>query len=132
MTKLIGVMFLIISISLASCAPLFFIGAGAAAGIAGYKFYHGALNVIYEAPFEKTWNATLKALRDMNIKVTASNHDLTTGKISGLYPDKTPVNISLKYKTSKETEAIIRVGPLGNEAASENIKEAIRKVLFGP
>ena len=113
------------------CAPLFLFGAGTAVGVAGYKFYHGTLTVIFQAPFMETWDATLKALKEMNMKISLSEHDMTSGKIVARKADNTPVNISIKYKTFKETEAIIRVGPLGDKNASEAIKGKIRAVLFG-
>jgi len=123
---------LLLSFYFAGCAPLFFLGAGAAAGIAGYKFHHGALEVIFQAPFIDTWDAALKALKEMEIEIAGATHDMTSGSISGRKADNTPVRIYLKYRTSRETEALIRVGPLGDRDASEAVKENIRKVLFGP
>ena len=54
---------------LSGCAPLIFLGAGTAAGVAGYKYYDGALNVVYQASYMDTWDAALKALSRMNLKV---------------------------------------------------------------
>jgi hypothetical protein len=113
------------------CAPLFIFGAGAAAGVAGYKYYQGALRVIFQASFMDTWDASIEALENLKIEIKSSNHDATSGMISGRYADNTPVSVSLRYKTSKETEAVIRVGPLGDQKAADKIKEAIRTVLFG-
>ena len=126
------VSWLLLGLCLTGCAPLFLFGAGTAVGIASYKFYHGSLEVIFKAPFMDTWDATLKALKDMDIEITAATHDMTSGSISGRKTDNTPVRISLKYRTFRETEALIRVGPLGDRAASEALKEKIRSVLFGP
>jgi len=115
---------------LSSCAPLWFFAAGTAAGIGGYKYYQGALHVIYQAPYMKTWNATLKALEEMGITVESKKHDPTTGEIVARRADKTTVTISLKYRSPEETEVIIRVGLLGDRNASEVIKEKIRDKLF--
>jgi hypothetical protein len=115
---------------LVGCAPpLVFFGAGAAAGVAGYKFYEGSLTVIFQAPFEDTWDATLKALDKMNIQVDNASHTITSGKISAKLSDKKPVSISMTYKSPKETEVVIKVDYLGDQKTSMAIKEEIRKVL---
>lgn len=114
---------------LAGCVPAVFLG-GAAAGIAGYKFYEGSLEVIYQASYTETWDATLRALERMNLKVESKERDLTTGSIKAKQADKKDVHISVTYKSATETEVSIRVGLFGDEKASDMIKEEIRKELF--
>lgn len=126
MKHMICVLFCLMS---ASCAPVVFLG-GAAAGVAGYKYFEGALEVIYESPFMETWDASLKALDRMDIEVTDKKHDLTTGKISAMTSDEKEVKLSFKYRSTEETVVNIRVGVLGDERASDAIKEEIRKELF--
>jgi hypothetical protein len=116
---------------LSGCAPLIFFGAGTAAGVAGFKYYDGALSVIYQAPYMDTWDAALNALSQMNLKVEKSNHDLNKGEIVARRPDGTGVTISIEYKSPNETQAVIRVGFFGDEAASVAIKEKIREILQG-
>ena len=116
---------------LTGCAPLVFFGAGTAAGVAGYKYFEGALTVVYEAPFIDTWDASLKALNRMNFRGLKSSHDTTSGKISAKQADGAPVTLSLKYRSARETEVIIRVGTLGDRTRSMAIKEEIRKILAG-
>ena len=114
---------------LSSCAPLVFLGVGAVAGIAGYQYHEGALTVIYQAPFMETWQSSLQALDQMNIKVQNSSHDTTSGKIAATQADGKKVTVSLEYRTAQETEAVIRVGHLGDKNRSITIKEEIRKIL---
>jgi hypothetical protein len=113
----------------ASCTAAVFLG-GAAAGVAGYKYYEGALEVVYEAPFMETWDAALRALNLMDIEVTDKKHDLTAGKINGMSSDNKEIKLSFKYRSKEETMVSIRVGILGDERASDVIKEEIRKELF--
>jgi hypothetical protein len=116
---------------LSGCAaPVVFFGAGTAAGVTGYKYYRGSLSVVYQAPYMETWDATLKAVENMQMQVQEQKHDLTTGKIVAKRADKKGVHISVKYMSSEETEVVIRVGFLGDQEASMAIKEEIRKVLF--
>jgi len=107
-----------------------FFSAGTAAGVGGYKFYKGSLTVIYQAPYMDTWDATLRALDKMNLQIESKKHDLTKGKIKARTADNKQVHISLKYKSSEQTEVVIRVGIFGDKAASMVIKDEIRKELF--
>jgi hypothetical protein len=115
---------------LASCAPLFFFGAGTVAGVVTYKYYKGTLTVIYQAPIMKTWDATLKVLEEMKLKIDTKDHDRTSGKIVAVRADGKPVIISLAYISSRETEVVIRVGFFGDKNISMIIKEEIRKGLI--
>ena len=126
MKTMIGVLFCLMS---ASCAPLVFLG-GAAAGVAGYKYYEGALEVVYESPFMETWDAALRALDRMDMEITDKKHDRTAGKISAMRSDNKEVKLSFKYRSKEETVVSVRVGVLGDERASDAIKEEIRRELF--
>ena len=126
MKQMICMLFCLMS---ASCAAVVFLG-GAAAGVAGYKYYEGALEVIYESPFMETWDAALRVLDRMDIEVKDKKHDLTTGKISAMRADDKEINLSFEYKSKEETVVTIRVGILGDEGSSNTIKEELRKELF--
>ena len=116
-------------LSLVSCTPIVFL-AGTVTGIGGYKYYHGVMTIIYESPFKETWEATIKSLEEMGFEIKKKRHDLTTGKVVAIGSDKKRVSISLKYRSSQETEVAIRVGYFGDKDFSEHIKEKIRKKLF--
>ena len=118
------------SIYLVGCASLFLMGTGAGFGVATHKYLKGSLTVIYEAPYMKTWDATLKAMDNMNFKIRTQKHNLTAGKIEAKRSDDEWVGIIIEYKSSQETEVVIRVGLFGDEKASMVIKEEIRKVLI--
>ena len=115
---------------LSSCAPVGFFVAGTAAGVGGYKYYQGSLNVIYQAPYMDTWNAAVKALEDMNLKIDQKSNNAINGKIEAKRADNKPVTVSLKYKSTNETDVNIRVGLLGDENASNVIKDRIAQELF--
>ena len=114
---------------LLGCAPAVFL-AGTATGIGAYKWYQGALLVVYDAPYMQTWDATLKAVEDMELEIRSKKHDLTTGKINARRADEKPVTVSVEYKNAMETEVKIRVGIFGDKDASLVIKERIREALF--
>ena len=123
-------LFILICLGFLGCAPLLFFGAGTAAGIAGYKYYQGKLTVVYQAPFIETWDASLKALENLKCELLSEKHHLTSGKVDAKCTDGRPVTVSFEYKSARETKVDIRVGLLGNKAASMAIKDEIKKVLF--
>lgn len=114
---------------LSGCGAMIVAGAGAAAGIAGYKYYQGALTVVYKAPFKKTWDASLTALKRMDCKIESAKNDITSGTIWGEFSDGKGVSISLTYRSVSETEAVIRVGALGEKEAALIVKDEIGKAL---
>ena len=129
MKKIICVIPLLLSLLFSGCVPVALV-AGAAAGIAGYKYFEGALTVVYNAPFKDTWKASLEALEDMDLKIEDKNHKLSSGKIKAKRTDETAVALSMKYLSSDQTEVTIKVGLFGDEAESNNIKDKITDVLF--
>lgn len=129
MRKIICIL-LFLSFCISSCAPFILFGAGTAAGIAGYKYYQGALVVIYQAPFAETYAATQSAFEKMDIRIESKTKEPTSGKIKARLSDGKSVSLDLKYRSAEETEVVIRVGLFGDENASMVIKDEIRKELF--
>lgn len=122
----------ILCLLLTGCGAAVLVGTGTAAGVIGYRYYEGALTVIYKAPFKDTWHASLKALKGMEgFRVESSDHDITDGKIWGEFGDGKPVKVFLKYRAANETEVKIRVGALGERKGAMIIKERIKEALFG-
>jgi uncharacterized lipoprotein len=129
MKKIICMIPLLLSLLFSGCVPVALV-AGAAAGIAGYKYFEGALTVVYNAPFKNTWKASLEAIEGMELKIEDQNHKLSSGKIKARRTDDTVVAVSMKYLSSDQTEVTIKVGLFGDEAESNNIKDKITGVLF--
>ena len=130
MKRTIAVFLLFLSLVFSSgCVPVALM-AGAAAGIAGYKYIEGSLTVIYNAPFKSTWSGSLEALEGMELKIEDKDHGLSSGKIKARRADNTVVSIGMKYLSSDQTEVTIKVGIFGDEKESNNIKDKIAGVLF--
>ena len=69
---------LILCFILTACAaPLIAFGLGTAGGVVAYRYHEGQTIVVYEAPFEKTWDATLVALNQMQMRVESSSHNIS-------------------------------------------------------
>ena len=129
MIRMRSILILLLCFSLVSCAPVAFV-AGTAAGVGGYKYYEGALTVIYQASYQKTWDASLKALEEMSIRITSKQLDITSGGIMAIEASGRTMKIFLKYISPQETEVTIRVGLFGDEDASKIIKDKIASILF--
>jgi hypothetical protein len=129
MKKIICMIPLLLSLLFSGCVPVALV-AGAAAGIAGYKYFEGSLTVVYNAPFKSTWKASLEAVEGMELKIEDKTHKLSSGKIKARRTDETVVSVSMKYLSSDQTEVSIKVGLFGDEAESNNIKDKIADVLF--
>ena len=121
---------LFISLMASGCVPVAFIG-GAAIGVVSYKYYKGALIVIYQAPFEKTWDASVSALEDLDYQIYKRNRKMnTSGTIITTGSMNERVKVSVKYLSLEETEVRIFFGLMGDEAISNKIKDKISELAF--
>ncbi len=120
---------ILISCVFTGCAPVAFIG-GAAIGVSGYKYINSSLIVIYKAPFDKTWDASVSALEKLDYQVYERQRKMTSGKISTAGSINEKIKLSVKYVSLEETEVTIRVGLLGDEVISGKIKDKISDIMF--
>jgi uncharacterized lipoprotein len=129
MKRILYIFPLLLSLVFSSCVPVAIV-AGAAAGIGGYKYFEGAMTVIYNAPFKSTWKASLEALEGMNLKIEDQDHGLSSGKIKARRADDTIISLNMKYLSAEQTEMTIKIGLFGDEKESNTIKDKISGVLF--
>ena len=115
---------------LGGCAALAVFAVGAGAGVAGYAWHKGSLKVEYDAPFVETFEASVRSLEKLEMKLTTKEHKLTRGWVFAKKGDGTEVQLTLKYISAKRTEVDIRVGNWGDQEESAAIGEAIRKELI--
>lgn len=129
MFKKIIILAFLIPFIISGCAGAIFIG-GAVIGVGGYKFYNGALIVIYQAPLDKTWEASKSAVESLGYTIYERNRKIASGSIITTGSVKERVKLSLKYVSVDETEVKIRVGLMGNEETSNKIKDEISALVF--
>ncbi len=102
------------------------IGAAAAAVGAGtYYYVKGDLKRNYEAPMDKTWDATVKALEALKINVESKQHDALTGVINGKLADGKSFTVNLKRLNESSTEVGVRIGTFGDRERAEAIHDKI-------
>ena len=124
-TKGIALVFLCSVLMLQGCVAV--IGAGAGAGTVAYV--RGELQTSYAASFNRTWEASLAALKDLSITIYNTEKDATEGNIEATKADGTKVKINLKPAGSDITAVKIRVGIFGDEEVSRTISNQISKRL---
>ena len=106
------------------------IGAAAAAvGAGAYYYVKGDLKRNYEAPMDKTWNATVKALEALQINVESKQHDALTGVINGKLADGKSYTVNVKRLNENLTEVGIRIGTFGDRERAEAIHDKILSSL---
>jgi hypothetical protein len=106
------------------------IGAAAAAVGAGtYYYIKGDLKRNYEAPMDKTWDATIKALDALKINVESKQHDALTGVIKGKLADGKGYTVNLKRLNESSTEVSVRIGTFGDRERAEAIHDKILSSL---
>jgi len=104
-----------VSLMLQGCVPLVAAGAGAIA------YSEGSLDTTYSASLNRTWDATMGALRDSQLNITDQTDqqkDVAHGTMKARRGDNTPVTVSLDQAGPNTTTVQIRVGTFGDEEMS--------------
>jgi len=130
MKTIIGIILVLVCMSfmLQGCL-LLAAGAGAGAGVATVAYVKGELKTTYAASLNRTWEATLSALKDLRINVYSSKKDATEGSIEATKADGTKVKITLEPAGPDTTSVKIRVGIFGDEEVSRVINREIASKL---
>lgn len=109
---------------LQGCA-LVLLGGGAAGGAAGVAYAKGELEQVYAAPYDPVWDATLRALRTLNIALSETQKDQISAKAVGARADGTTVVVTVLPVTKDSTSVRVRIGNFGDRSASERIQGQI-------
>jgi hypothetical protein len=94
-------------------------------GAGTYYYVKGDLKRNYEAPMDKTWDATVKALDALKINVESKQNDALTGVINGKLADGKSFTVNLKRISESTTEVGVRIGTFGDRTRSEAIHDKI-------
>jgi len=86
---------------------------------------NGDLETTYPAALNRTWDATMGALRDAQLRITDTQKDAAKGTIRAQQADNTPVTVSLEPAGPNTTAVKIRVGTFGDEEISKAINRRI-------
>jgi hypothetical protein len=111
---------------LSGCAAAVLAGAAGGAGVGAAAYVEGEHSQVHNAPLDRTWMATLDALKQMDIRVDTSNKDALGGDIVAKRADGTDVKIKEEpADTPNTTRVKIRIGVFGDQKASETMQSKI-------
>lgn len=122
---IIGGVVLGVSLMLQGCVPLLAAGAGAAAAAGTIAYVEGDLDTTYAASLNRTWDATMGALKDSQLRIVEQQKDIAHATMKARREDNAPVTVSLDQAGPNTTSVKIRVGTFGDEEASRAINRRI-------
>jgi uncharacterized lipoprotein len=125
----IGLVLLALSLNLSGCAAALLAGAAGGAAVGTAAYVEGEHSQVYNANPDRTWVATLAALKEMNIRVDNSNKDALGGNIEAKRADGTDVKIKEEPVEGGKTQVKVRLGTFGDQAGSEAIQRRIATKL---
>jgi hypothetical protein len=110
------------------CA-LFVVGGAAAAGAGGYAYIKGEAKSTEGSSLDKTWNATLTAMKELEFPIIKQGKDAIAGELTARNATGKDIHIYEKKLSDTATEISIRVGTFGDEALSRTILMKIKSHL---
>ncbi|MGO9584842.1 MAG: DUF3568 family protein [Limisphaerales bacterium] len=108
---------------------LFVAGAAAGAGVGGYAYVNGEVKATESASLDRTWDATLAAMKDLEFPVTEQAKDALEANLTARNASNTSISVKLKNLSNASTEIRIRVGTFGDESLSRTILNKINSRL---
>jgi len=127
-TKALLAVLLCLSVMLQGCVMLA-VGVGAAAGAGTVAYIKGELQMNYAAPLDRTWQASLDALQDLDYRINSSQRDGAEGEIEARQIGGDKVKVGLLVSGPGTTLVKIRVGFFGDEAVSRTVERKIASRL---
>jgi uncharacterized protein YceK len=120
--------FVLLAMQLAGCAAVV---VGGAAGAGTVVYVKGQLNEDMNAPVSNVYDASLAALKELDLPIIEDNHDTLSAKIKSKFADGDDVWIQIESLSAESSKITIRVGIMGDEYKSRKIINAIHSHLQG-
>ena len=114
------------AVYLSGCAAVII---GGAAGAGTYAYIRGEMKGNENASLDRTWTATLAAMKDLEFSVTTQQKDALQGRIVARTALDKKIEINVTKISDSLTEIKIRVGTFGDQMLSHTIVQSIEKRL---
>ncbi len=111
------------------CAALVIGAAGAAAGVGTIVYVKGELDTVVEASLDEAWEATEKAIADLEFTTTETSKDAIAAEHTSRTAQDRKIHIRLNRYSETATRVRIRVDVFGNEELSRTILDKIKAHL---
>lgn len=102
---------------------------GAAAGVGTIAYVKGELDTVVEATLDEAWEATEKAVADLEFTTTQATKDSLAATHTSRTAQDKKIHIRLNRYTETTTRIRIRVDVFGNEELSRSILDRIKSHL---
>ena len=114
-------------VNIYGCFALF---AGAAGGAGTAVWLSGKLTQEFNAPYDRTIEATNAALKSLNLEVTKQSKEEKITQIKSVYTDGKEIWIDIRKITDNSTKVEVRVGAISpDKDASGKILKTIEKYI---
>jgi hypothetical protein len=123
----ITMLFAVLTFTMLSGNGCIFLAAGAGAGTVAYV--RGDLEATVDAKLDKTYDATLKALQQLELTPTEKQKDAIGAKVIARTSTDKKITITLAPVTDKLTKISVRIGVFGDQTISQMIYDNIKKNL---
>ncbi len=124
--RIVFVLLLLFAVSSSGCAALV-VGAAAGGGTAVY--IKGQVEQTFSHSVPRVHEATLAALKELNMPVIEDNHDDTSAKMKSVVASGEDVWINISALSNTASKVTVRVGTMGDEGKSTAIINKIEKNL---
>lgn len=115
----------VLMLALCGCGRPALIGTEAAV------YSRGALYAVYDKDLNSVYEASVKALEQLEIDVAEKNKDVFYAKVVGKVADGKTITIRMEPAADKVTELRINASTLGNEERSRAVYAKIQQNLRG-
>ena len=111
------------------CGAAILLGAGAAGGGGTIAYLKGELKSTEAVSLNQAWEATQKAMNDLEFKTVAKAKDFFNAELQATSASEKQIKVALAWISDTSTEIKIRVGSFGDKSLSQQILQTIRKRL---
>lgn len=111
------------------CAPIIVGGAAVGGGTGTYFYINGELTTDYHFSFDKVWEACERVVANMHAIDVIPEKEISKGTIDSIIENE-KVHFSVTYKAKDLTEVSVRVGLIGDRAASQRLHDKISDYLM--
>jgi len=100
-----------------------------AAGVAGVAYVNGDLEAQVDASPQKVVQASVDALKEMDVRILSSDASGIDGRVLGRTALEKKVDVTVKRESDKSSKLSIRVDTFGDETLSRQILDKIKSKL---
>jgi hypothetical protein len=128
-SKWMTAVLLAVAVAAGSGCAVVVVGAAAGAGAGGYAYIKGEAKATEAASLDRTWTATLTAMKDLQFPIISQTKDALQGLVVARNASDKKITVKVEKVGEATTEVRVRIGTFGDEALSRVIIDKIKSHL---